>query len=77
MGNFMNKKTKKENEYINKIKDYNVDSDEINTEITINMTILVKCIQEIIDEVEELQKKDKERIHMLQPKLDCMNFSLI
>ena len=74
MGNPFSKKPKTENVYIDKIKDYNVDVDEVN-EITIDNKVIVKCIQEIIKEINDLQEKDKARIHMLQPKLDCMNFS--
>ena len=77
MGSYFHKESKKENEYINKIKAYNVNSDEINTDIAINNIVLVKCLKEIIEEVEELQSKDRQRFHMIQPKLDCMNFSII
>ena len=72
----MGKNTKAEHVYMDKIKDYNVDVDETN-EITIDNKVIVKCIQEIIKEVEEIQNKDRKRFHMIQPKLDCMNFSII
>ena len=35
------------------------------------------AMKEVINEIEELQSKDKERIHLVSPKLDCMNFSII
>ena len=76
MGNVWKSKPKPENVYMDKVRDYNVDVDETN-EITIDNKVIVKCVQEIIKEVTDLQEKDKARIHMLQPKLDCMNFSLL
>ena len=77
MGNIFRKESKKENKYINKIKDYDVDSNEVNNELTINNIVLVKCLKEIIQELEELQNKDNQRIHFTQPKLDMCNFSLL
>ena len=76
MGNVWKSKPKTENVYMDKIKDYNVDVDEVN-EITIDNKVIVKCIQEIIREVNDLQEKDKARIHLLQPKLDFCNFSML
>ena len=49
MGSYFNKEKKKENEYINKIKDYNVDCNDIDNEIEINKIVLVKCLKEIIE----------------------------
>ena len=77
MGSYFHKEHKKENEYINKIKDFNVDSDELNNEVEINKIVLVKCLKEIIEEIEELQNKDRARFHMVTPKLDMCNFSLL
>ena len=76
MGNVWRSKPKTENIYMDKIKDYNIDENEVN-EITIDNKVIVKCIQEIIKEVTDLQEKDKARVHMLVPKVDCMNFSLL
>ena len=77
MGNYFHKESKKENEYINKIKDYKVDCDDIDNEIEINKIVLVKCLKEIISEVEEIQSKDRARFHMMTPKFDMCNFSLL
>ena len=77
MGNAFRRSNKKENEYMTKVKDFDVESDEINNELPINNIVLVKCLKEIILEIEELQKKDKERFHLVSPKLDMCNFSLL
>ena len=50
--------SKKENEYIKQIKEVNVDTDEINNHrLDINHKVIVMAMKEIINEVEELQKK--------------------
>ena len=77
MGSYFNKEKKKENEYINKIKDYNVDCNDIDNEIEINKIVLVKCLKEIIEEIEEIQSKDRARFHMMAPKLDFCSMSII
>ena len=77
MGNIFHKSEKKEREFMNKIKEYDVENTEANTEVTINNIVLVKALKELITEVEELQEKDNQRVHLVSPKLDCMNFSLI
>ena len=50
--------SKKENEYIKQIKEVNVDTDEINNHrLDVNHKVIVMAMKEIINEVEELQKK--------------------
>ena len=78
MGSYFQKEKKKENEYIKQIKEVDIDVDEINNHIlNINHKVIVMAMKEVINEIEELQSKDKERIHLVSPKLDCMNFSII
>ena len=76
MGNVWKSKPKPENVYMEKIKNLDIENAEVN-EITIDNKVLIQCIQEIIKEVNDLQEKDKARVHMLVPKVDCMNFSLL
>ena len=76
MGNVWKSKPKPENVYMEKIKNLDIENTEVN-EITIDNKVLIQCIQEIIKEVNDLQEKDKARIHMLQPKLDFCNFSML
>ena len=91
MGNAFRRSNKKENEYhssrkdecysvreyMTKIKDFDVDSDEISNELPINNIVLVKCLKEIIAEIQELQEQDRRRLHMLAPKLDFCSMSII
>lgn len=55
----MKQAERKENAYINKPKNCKVGNDEINTEISLNNIVLAKCLKELIEEVEELQEREK------------------
>ena len=50
---------------------------DIDNEIEINKIVLVKCLKETIEEIEEIQSKDRARFHMMTPKFDMCNFSLL
>ena len=76
MGNVWKSKPKPENVYMEKIKNLDIENAEVN-EITIDNKVLIQCIQEIIKEVNDLQEKDLKRVHMLAPKLDFCNFSML
>ena len=76
MGNVWKSKPKPENVYMEKIKNLDIENAEVN-EITIDNKVLIQCIQEIIKEVNDLQEKDLKRVHLMTPKLDFCNFSML
>ena len=77
MGNMFKKEAKKEDEYIKIVKEYDLDNTDENTYATINNVLLVKAMKELIERVETLEERKRDKITYKLPAVNLCSYSLI